>query len=592
MSTASEHYQQIDASTARKKLEASTRLHWFHWAIVLLSLLLTFIAWSYSKNEHDTRVALQFDREADRMIELVQERMRKYEDALRSGVAMHIASRTVDFDTWQTYATSLHLEEKYPGINGIGVISAVAEAELEEYLSEQRKRRPDFKIHPQHQEQEYYPITYIIPVKGNEQAVGLDIAHEENRYTAARKARDSGSSQITGPITLVQDSGQTPGFLFYSPFYSEQELETLEARRQHFEGLIYAPFVMKKLMQGTLAQEKRQVGIRINDGKDILFDEHHETESDFDPNPIHQRTVDVPMYGRTWVFDIRSAKSFRAASQDHQPLTILLSGIFIDCLLFFLFIFITRSSQKTLSYADSMTNQLEEKNNELQKVNEDLNEFAYIASHDLRSPLNSIQNLVTWIKEDNEDILPEDSRKHLEQVRQRTTRLMQLLDDLLIYARASRKNEVIEETNVKQLITDVFKLNDQSDVQLTAAEDLPKFITARVPLEQVFRNLIQNAVKHNDKEQCQITVEVQDLETWYEFSIADNGPGIPEQYQTTIFKMFEMLQSRDKVEGSGMGLALVKKIVENYGGKVWVKSATSAGATFYFTWPKKISRVA
>lgn len=111
------------------------------------------------------------------------------------------------------------------------------------------------------------------------------MAHEINRLTAAKKARDTGVAQITGPITLVQDAGKTPGFLFYAPFYQGGIYEEVAQRRKHFSGLVYAPFVVRKLMEGVLAKHKRHVGVRISDGQNVLYDELAASEENFDPEP-------------------------------------------------------------------------------------------------------------------------------------------------------------------------------------------------------------------------------------------------------------------------------------------------------------------
>ena len=230
----------------RTRLEKAGRLHWIHWLVVLFSLALTFAAWDFSRRQVEEKNGQRFERNAGQIIDLIRERMQRYEDALWSGVsAIQAAGGTVSHDAWRSFADSLNLTERYPGINGIGVIDYVPPESLEAYLAQQRRTRPDFQIHPAHDRGEYWPITYIEPEDINRKAVGLDIAHEINRYSAAVQARDSGQAQITGPIVLVQDAEQTPGFLFYTPYYRSGRHDAVEARRAEFVGLVYAPFVMK-----------------------------------------------------------------------------------------------------------------------------------------------------------------------------------------------------------------------------------------------------------------------------------------------------------------------------------------------------------
>ena len=294
----------------RSQLERAGRIHWIHWLVLILSGCLTIFAWRYSTEEHEKRIEQRFEVQARQVTDLIKERMRKYEEALWGGVAMiRTLDGEVSYPEWERYATSIQLETRYPGINGIGVIHALEKDEVQAHLEAQRVLRPDFKIHPEHDQPVSYPITYIIPVAGNEQAVGLDMAHETNRFTAAKQARDTGVAQITGPIVLVQDTGKTPGFLFYAPYYRQDTPDTVEARQREFVGLVYAPFVMRKLLEGVLAQERREVGITISDLGEVLYDENRPGEPFYDDKPLFQQEITIPLYGREWLFHVRSASS-------------------------------------------------------------------------------------------------------------------------------------------------------------------------------------------------------------------------------------------------------------------------------------------
>ncbi len=342
------------------RLIRQRRLKWFHWAIILSSTALTLTAWYISKTQLEERVQTRFTNEANQVIALLQERMQKYEDALWSGVAtIHAQTQGIGYLEWRRFAEALDIEEKYPGINGIGIIYYVAPDKLDAYLERERAMRPDYTIHPKHNVGEYWPITYIEPIALNRKAVGLDMAFEENRYRAVQKARDTGAPQITGPIVLVQDAEKTPGFLFHVPFYErDKSAETLEEKQKHFVGTVYAPFIMQKLMQGTLQNDKRLVNISIRDGAETLYDEHVEGQEDFDAKPLFTKQVTLDMYGRPWVVDVWSAQSFRDASRNKQPLIILLGGLFIEAMLIALFLSLTRSNNLSLSYAESMSDEV------------------------------------------------------------------------------------------------------------------------------------------------------------------------------------------------------------------------------------------
>lgn len=224
---------------------------------------------------------------------------------------------------------------------------------------------------------------------------------------------------------------------------------------------------------------------------------------------------------------------------------------------------------------------------DLERSNRELDEFAYVASHDLRSPLEGIASLAGWIEEDSGTQLPEDSRRHLGQIRQRVLRLQTLLDDLLQFSRAGRRETSLEVVAVASLVQDVvLLLNPPSGFEVRAKGSLPQLETFRTPLQQVFQNLIGNAIKHHDRKEGMVEVSAEESENSWTFTVADDGPGIDPAYHERVFMMFETLQPRDRVEGSGMGLAIIRKLIETYGGQIRLDSALGKGSKFIFTWPK------
>lgn len=225
---------------------------------------------------------------------------------------------------------------------------------------------------------------------------------------------------------------------------------------------------------------------------------------------------------------------------------------------------------------------------DLERSNRELDEFAYVASHDLRSPLEGIASLAGWIEEDSGAQLPEDSRRHLAQIGQRVVRLQTLLDDLLHFSRAGRRETALELVDVAALVQDIISLlNPPSGFQIKLGGNLPQLETFRTPLQQVFQNLIGNAVKHHDRQAGLIEVSAEESEGSWTFTVADDGPGIEPAYHERVFMMFETLRPRDNVEGSGMGLAIIRKLIETYGGQIRLDSEPGKGARFTFTWPKE-----
>ncbi|MCX6046758.1 MAG: PAS domain S-box protein [Chloroflexi bacterium] len=242
------------------------------------------------------------------------------------------------------------------------------------------------------------------------------------------------------------------------------------------------------------------------------------------------------------------------------------------------------------------TTELEARTQELIRRNRELDQFAYVASHDLKAPLRAIDNLSAWVVQDAQALLPVSSKEHLDKLRGRVRRMEKLLDDLLDYSRADRYQYTSEIVELETLIADIIKLFTVPEGFTIAVDTaIPPLNTERVPLELVLRNLINNAIKHHTVQSHNrqdepihghVQITAHDCGDFVEFAVADNGPGIAPQFHERIFQMFQTLRPRDQVEGSGMGLAIVKKIVESRGGQISVTSDIGQGATFRFTWPK------
>lgn len=721
-----------------------------HWLVLGVSLALTFFAWHYSKSQHDARIQALFDREADQIVELVKERMQKYEDSLWSGVAMlDAADHEIGMQQWQRYVKSLNLDSKYPGVNGLGIIHSVPTASLPEYLAKRKAETPQFQIHPAQNQETLLPISFIVPVKPNSKAIGLNMAHEPNRFRAALKAKESGAAQVTGMIHLVQNSEKTPGFLFYAPFYRDQQQATLEQRNANFAGMVYAPFIVKELLEGVLRKENRSVGLRLTDGTTILHDEHVASEADYDPTPLFTKSRLIEMYGRSWEFDIWSAKSFRKSANDSQPHAILIAGILINLLLLVVFVTLSQASKMAHSYAEGMTRKLEINNQQLQKeiqerkatdarlreintsleesrttlqglfdqsfnfislmaldgtllqinrtalelvgVNEkdvlyqpcwdtiwwshspdlqkrlrdairsaaageadrfeavhpvanladqqtvqvdvavspitnsagdvifivmesrdisrlkeqeaetekllsdlgqsnsELEQFAYVASHDLQEPLRKISSYASLLEEECGDEVNEDGQAYIHVIVDGASRMKHLIQDLLAFSRIGRRGDTMEPVDTTQCLQDAIESLEISIAESEATitfDRLPAVLADQSQLIMLFQNLVGNALKYRTETPPVIEIEASDLGQEIEIAIKDNGIGIAPRYQERIFEIFQRLHNRREYSGTGIGLAVCKRIVERFEGTIRVEPNAPQGSTFLITLPK------
>lgn len=223
----------------------------------------------------------------------------------------------------------------------------------------------------------------------------------------------------------------------------------------------------------------------------------------------------------------------------------------------------------------------------LKRKNEELDQFAHIVSHDLKAPLRGIDNIVTWIEEDHRDELSPKVADYIRLIRTRLQRAENLIKGILVYSRVGRDKNPREPVNLNVLLVEIQEsLEIPSHLQLEVPEKLPAIITERVPLQQILSNLIHNAVKYHDKPSGKIWIEFADKGDHYEFRVGDDGPGIGKNYHEKIFMIFQTLLARDSFESTGVGLAIVKKILDDRQQTIYLQSELGKGSVFVFTWPK------
>ncbi len=224
----------------------------------------------------------------------------------------------------------------------------------------------------------------------------------------------------------------------------------------------------------------------------------------------------------------------------------------------------------------------------IEKLTKEFDQFTYIISHDLRAPLRAISSLSEWIEEDLAGSVNVETRKNLVLLRERAKFSSVLIDGVLKYSRVSRTNSSIEFVNVTDLLNDLIYLKIDKPVgySIEIEPNMPKFYTQSERLEQVFWQLLKNAIQFHDRCDGVIKILVREQENFYRFTVSDNGPGIASELHQKIFEIFYTVQKNVRTDSVGIGLALVKKIVELVGGSVWVESNSDGGSAFHFLWPK------
>lgn len=534
-------------------------------------------------------------------------------------------------------------------IQALSWVPLIKSEQKSEYLARLRAEYPGFNIVQRDEngqlivspdKDEYTPVTYFSSIQSNKKALGYDLSSNEVRRNSLEFARNSGMMSTTGKINLVREAGSLIGALIIAPVYNKGlATDTIEQRISALRGYVTGVFKIDVLMESA----KKYADIKGLELTLLDVDVNHVDLLYGMDTTSHFFSYDLKVPERQWQLHV-SLNQQLIESLESPPVIkwVLAGGITISLLLgiaiYALLVSIERArsitllseelksqnsslekkvTQRTQSLADK-NSQLKENVDilekqrvllsrlmkeaeqaklnaqtyaeELARSNKELDEFAYVASHDLKAPLRGIDQLATWVIEDIEEGNLEEIPDHLKMMRNRIGRLESLLNDLLEYSQVNHRSDSISEIDSNVLVNDLFVLvSPLNSFSLNIEGELPIFSTFRAPFEQVIRNLLNNAIKHHHKELGSISVNCADEGDFYQFSVTDDGPGISVKYQEEIFKMFKTLKPRDETEGSGMGLALIKKIVEHYNGRVEIESSEGEGCTFYFTWPKNVS---
>lgn len=328
----------------------------------------TLVAWKIASVRN-------FERNQAAFASLVQEherallyRAQSYGRSLDAGAAFYAASDDVSANDWKTFVASLDVQQALPGISGVGYVAVVKDAEIPNFIAQaQKDGMRHFQIHPKTDTVDHYVIKYIEPQEDNRQAIGLDIMFEENRRIAAAKARDTGMPTITKRIFLVQDRAREPGFLLLKPFYrSRQVPRSVEARRQAFNGWVYAPFIASRFMRGLTASQGQTLNVRIVDGRasdaDLIFDSGFQGRH----RPAYSQTRQITLFQQEWTVTWTSTAQFDRANRTWEPWIVLISGLAITGVFGILLLSYTRREAYVRKEVGMRTNDLVERERGLQ----------------------------------------------------------------------------------------------------------------------------------------------------------------------------------------------------------------------------------
>ncbi len=537
-----------------------------------------------------------------------------------------------------------------PGIQSLEWVPRVAVKEREAFEADARKGFSRFTIVdrsgivvPQRRQGEHFPLLYAHPYERGVTPLGLDFSTLPRELSMLERARDEHRIQVTQGLSEVpQSSGQAEFTVylpvFQRPFEDESRFEepddsawlnTIGPLRGFAIGRFLVADIVNQALS-NLSVSGINIEIQFLDTDGELRRLHvHDSRLTLGSDPpagdgedTRQLVFTIDIAGNTWTLVCTSIPgSFQTGAWSAG--LVLAGGVAFTLLMAaYMFSLIGRAekverlvSQRTLElehFNQALNRQVSERlkaEQALQTLNRtleqrvalraaeaerraaELEQFAYVTSHDLKAPLRAIGNLASWLAEDLDEKLTPETREQLNLMRDRVVRMNGLVEGLLSYSRIGSVEGEREHVNVRAMIAELIdSIAPPPGFRIEVAEDLPDLHTDRLQLGQVFSNLIGNSIKHHHRKTGLITISGRDRGSYCEFSVSDDGPGIPAKYHEKVFKMFQTLKVKDYGGDTGIGMALVKKIVEEHGGVIKLQSAEGRGTTIHFTWAREMHK--
>jgi signal transduction histidine kinase len=492
----------------------------------------------------------------------------------------------------------------------------------------------------------HFPVFYVQPYRLNKETLGLDLASDPVVLDALQRTLHAGQMQASPRIPLEREGHIEYGFAVRLPVYKKLDSDEAGAEGEEEESAPEAPEKGPPQLRGFAAGIFR-IGEIVESalqnlspsGIDMVIydisgaDESHylyrhssrkrtadtgqRDSGDADSQEIREFIQTLSIANRQWEVVCTSIPGYFQPDPWGGWVTLAGGLPFTALLTIYLSTLVGRAAKvkhlvterttQLVGVNAALNNEINERlkaEKKLQRLNEtlehrvairtaeaerhveELEQFAYVTSHDLKAPLRGIANLATWLEEDLSEKLTDATREQLGLLRDRVQRMNALIEGLLEYSRIGKAAHSLTSVDTGELLADVIdSLSPPDGFIVDVAANMPTLYTDRLHLSQVFSNLIGNSIKHSKGEQGRVWIAAHDRGEFYEFTVSDNGPGIARKYHDKVFMMFQTLAAKDYGSNTGIGLALVKKIVQEHGGSLTLESEEGRGAMFRFSWP-------
>ncbi len=446
---------------------------------------------------------------------------------------------------------------------------------------------------------DYFPVLFIEPRQGNESALGLDLGSEAARRKALIDALRTGRAAATAGIQLVQDEGIQGGMLMVAPVIRDAPDDADATRRARQQaGFVVAVARVGELAGASLGAaaamglRMRIVDITPPSSDQVLYVLPGQGKFGFGKAAM-SRSLPLDMAGRKWSIEFQMPLDYLVAHRSWQAWGLLAGGLSITGLLGMLLLVLIARQVRVDELVAGKTAELRSADerfqhyaHELERSNRDLEQFAYVASHDLQAPLRSIVGFCQILQEEFQGKLGEDADKYLHFTVNSAAHMQSLIRDLLAFSRVGRDNTQIAPVDCGAVLERA-RESLQSAIRESGASissgPLPVVSGSAVELGQLFLNLVGNAIKFHGERKPEVQISAwRDGDDWI-FAVRDNGIGIQPEQRERIFEIFQRLHRTEEYEGTGIGLAICRKVVERHGGHIWVESEAGRGSTFFFS---------
>ncbi|MCH8998135.1 MAG: CHASE domain-containing protein [Proteobacteria bacterium] len=600
-----------------------------------------FLGAEFVTHEREARFELEVYHPIDRIRESIDD----ISAVLYSIRGLYAASKEVERAEFRAFVRSLDVGSAVQALEWIPRVADSDRASLEETARRDgfagfrfAERHAQGQMVPAGKREVYFPVYYVEPYAGNTAALGFDLGSNPARLEALSRARDSGKMVATSRITLVQETGDQYGFLMFLPVYRKgAPTDTIEERRRNLDGFVLGVFRISDLVNAAIHDGSiQESSVRLQvfdksaaDGSQRLYPKSSDATGEMTVQPSLRRTRTLNVGGRDWLIVATPSQApGYVVDLGWLPWAIFLTGLSFTALLgYYLKLSISRTWQVerlveertaklTLANRELETQIIERKRAqdslkrqaaELARSNAELEQFAYVASHDLQEPLRKVQAFGDRLRSKYADALDEQGLDYLSRMQDAAGRMQSLIQSLLNFSRIASKAQPHVAVNldvVAQEVVSDLEVHIQETGAKVEVADLPTIEADPTQMRQIFQNLIGNALKYRREAVApviQISAEVLDgvagpangtPDKLCRIRIEDNGIGFEPEFADRIFGIFQRLHGRGEYEGTGVGLAICRKIAERHGGTITAQAQPGEGATFTVTLPVRRAWVA